>query len=82
MKLLRVIREFVEAPKAEKVTYHKQRAALGTMSVFASVASTIQPDREVSSFRAEGTEVAPQLYIIYSYMASPTLVMRARRTPR
>ena len=59
MKLLRVIREFVEAPKAEKVTYHKQRAALGTMSVFASVASTIQPDREVSSFRAEGTEVLP-----------------------
>ena len=48
MKLLRVIREFVEEPKAEKVTYHKQRAALGTMSVFASVASTIQPDRQVS----------------------------------
>ena len=76
MKLLRVIREFVEEPKAEKVTYAKQRAALGTMSVFASVASTIQPDREVSSFTAEGTEMPPPPH---SNVASPTLVMGARR---
>ena len=79
MKLLRVIREFVEEPKAEKVTYHKQRAALGTMSVFASVASTIQPDREVSSFRAEGTEVLPAPPP-HSNVASPSLVIGARRT--
>ena len=66
--MLRVIREFVEAPKAEKVTYHKQRAALGTMSVFASVASTIQPDREVSSFRAEGTEIPPPPHLGSPYI--------------
>lgn len=44
--MLNALRQFVEAETADESNYQKQQAVFGTFNIFATVASTIQPDRE------------------------------------
>ena len=46
VQLLKVLREFAEEAGREEQTRRKQQAMVGTLSLFQSVAGTIQPDRE------------------------------------
>ena len=43
---MKVLREFAEEAGREEQTRRKQQAMVGTLSLFQSVAGTIQPDRE------------------------------------